>query len=172
MECYISSSEASTIENVSATIRARPYGSELLVTGDLNVNLADPEGTLKGEAIADELTAAGIEDMGLQFSPCLKPWLQDRCTWRMRKDEKEVWYRTDYILGIYHRLFQDVAVQDPQHNSDHYMFLGCLRGEPAKRLTEYLCKMRRSPLRPIHCDLAPASEKIFSELKTQIPTPP
>ena len=86
MECYISSREASTIEDVSATIKARPYRSDLLVAGDLNVNLAEPEGTPRGEAIADELAAAGIEDMGLHFYPCLKLWLQDMCTWSMRRD--------------------------------------------------------------------------------------
>ena len=37
---------------------------------------------------------------------------------------------------------------------------------------EYLHKVCRSPLRPIHCDLESASDKLFSEIKTQIPNPP
>ena len=44
--CYISPSNASTIEDVTASIRDQPYGAELLVSGDLNANLAEPEGTL------------------------------------------------------------------------------------------------------------------------------
>ena len=78
----------------------------------------------------------------------------------------------DYTLGTDHRLFQDVAVRDPRHNSDHYMVLGCLRGGSAKELTYYLRKLRHLPLRTIHRDLTFTSYKLFSELKIQIPTPP
>ena len=69
-------------------------------------------------------------------------------------------------------MLQDVAVQDTQHHLDHYMFLGCLRGEPAKELTGYLHKARSFPLRPLCRNLALAPDKLFSELKTQIPKPP
>ena len=47
---------------------------------------------------------------------------------------KEVRYRTDLILGTYRRLFGNDSVRDPQHNSDHYMVLGCL---PSASLTEH-----------------------------------
>ena len=66
----------------------------------------------------------------------------------MRRDGQEVRYRTEYILKKYHRLFQGVAIRDLQHNLDHYMVLGCLRGEPTKDLTDYLRKARRSSLCP------------------------
>ena len=44
--------------DVSAEIRDQTYGSELLVVGNLNANLADPEGIPQAEAIADKLAAA------------------------------------------------------------------------------------------------------------------
>ena len=47
---------------------------------------------------------------------------------------REVWSRTDYILWTDLRLFGNVAVRDPWHNSDHYMVLGCL---PSTSLTEH-----------------------------------
>ena len=53
------------IEDVAASIRDQPYRAELLVDGNLNVNLAGPEGPPRGEAITDELAASGLEDMGL-----------------------------------------------------------------------------------------------------------
>ena len=56
--CYISPSNASTIEDVSAAIRDENYGTELLLVGNLNANLADPEGIPQAEAIADKLAAA------------------------------------------------------------------------------------------------------------------
>ena len=72
-------SDASTIEDVVAAIMDWPYGAQLLVTGDLNVNLVDPEGTPREEAITDKITEAGLMDMCLHFFPQRNPWLKDRC---------------------------------------------------------------------------------------------
>ena len=44
-ELYISPIDASTIEDVAAAIRDRPYGDKILVDGNLNANLEKPEGT-------------------------------------------------------------------------------------------------------------------------------
>ena len=52
------------------------------------------------------------------------------------------------------------------------MILGCMRGDPEKELTDYPHKAIRSPLRPIHHYLASTPDKLFSDLKTQIPKPP
>ena len=90
----------------------------------------------------------------------------------MRRDGREFRSRTDYILGTYIRLFQDMAVQDLQHHLDYYMVLGCLRRDPENELTDYLRKARRFPLRYLRRYLASASDNLFSKLKTQIPNPP
>ena len=52
------------------------------------------------------------------------------------------------------------------------MVLCYMRGELTKELTDYLRKAHRLPFRPIRCDLTSVSDKIFSDLKTQIPKPP
>ena len=142
------------------------------MAGDLNANLAKKEGTPRGEAITDELEAARQEDTGINFLPHRKPWFQDRCTCSMRRDGIEVWSWMDYILGAYCRLFQDVAVRDPRHNSDHYMVLGCLSEDPEKELMEYLLKACHFPFQTIHCNLASMPDKLFSDLNTQIPKIP
>ena len=98
------------------------------MASDLYANLADLEGTPQAEAILDELATGGLEDMGLHFLPWCNMWLQDRCMCSMSRDGQEVRSRTDYILRTDHRLFQDMDVQDPLQNSDHYMVLGCLWG--------------------------------------------
>ena len=90
MGCYIATRDASTIEGVAASIRDRYYEDKLLVSVNLNANLVDPEGTPQGEAIADELDSVGLIYMRLHFLPRRKPWLQDRCTWNMRRDGQEV----------------------------------------------------------------------------------
>ena len=120
------------------------------MAGDLNSNLVDPEVTPQSEAISDKLASARLEDMGLHFLPQCKPWLQDRCTWSMRRYGQEFWSWMDYILITDCRLFQDVEVRDPQHNLDHYIVLGCLRGDPGKELMNYLHKAHRLPLWPIY----------------------
>ena len=79
--------------------------------------------------------------MGVHFLPWCKPWFQESSTWSMRKYGREVRSQTDYILVTDCRLFQDVAARDPQNNLNYYMVLGCLRGEPPKELTDYLCKL-------------------------------
>ena len=48
----------------------------------------------------------------------------------MVRKGKLVRSRTDYILGTYRRIFWNVYVRDPRHNSDHYMVLSSLRSPP------------------------------------------
>ena len=56
----------------------------------------------------------------------------------MLRKGQEVRSRTDYILGTDRRLFRNVTVQDPRHNSDHYMVLGCLPSAPLSETKRYL----------------------------------
>ena len=116
------------------------------MAGNINANLAELEGTPLAEAIADEITVAGLMDISLHFFPHQKTWLKDRSTWRIQRDGREAQSQTDYIIGTDHKIFQDVAVHDTRHHSDHYMVLEFLRGEPAKELTRYLRKACHFPL--------------------------
>ena len=139
------------------------------MAGDIDANLEEPEGTPRSETIADKLVADGLMDMSLYFLQQQKTWLKDRCTLRMQWDGREVRSRREYILGTDRILFQDAAIQDTRHHSEHYMVLGCLRGGPTKDLTGCLQKACRFPLRPLRHNLVLAPDKLFSELKTQIP---
>ena len=47
-----------------------------------------------------------------------------------------MWSCTDYILGTDRRLFGNVSVRDPRHNSDHYLVLGCLRSASLKAVPQ------------------------------------
>ena len=68
--------------------------------------------------------------MAQHFMPRGRRWCRDQRTWDMKRQGQVVRYRTEYILGTDRRLFKNVAVRDPRHNTDHYMVLGCVPGAP------------------------------------------
>ena len=51
---------------------------------------------------------------------------------------REMRSRTDYILESDLQIIQNVAVRDPQHNSNHFMVMGCLRGASPREHLRYL----------------------------------
>ena len=101
-----------------------------MVAGDFNVDLAAPEGDRRAEDIATTLATEGLGDLARHFLPRETRWCRDRRTWGVIRKGREVRSRTDYILGTDRRLLRNVAVRDPQHNSDHYMVLGCIPSAP------------------------------------------
>ena len=142
-------------------------GAKLLVAGDLNMNMSEPEGDQQGEEIVAALNRVGLEDMLAHFLPRRRPWCQDGRTWIMVQEWREVRSRTDYILGTDHRLFWNVSVRDPRHNSDHYLVLGCLRGDPLREHYEYLGRRKRLPLR---APTTPTREdRLFAALRRAAP---
>ena len=56
----------------------------------------------------------------------------------MLQKGREVRSRTDYILGMDRRLFGNISVRDPRHNSDHYMVLGFLTSASLTEHKRYL----------------------------------
>ena len=70
--CYLALDETSTIESVVAALKERPRGAALLVAGDLNTTLTDPENYHRGTEIAAVLTEEGLEDMVAHFLPRYK----------------------------------------------------------------------------------------------------
>ena len=55
MGCYLAPDDTLTIESVVNALKERPGGTELLVSGDFNINLAEPEGDWRGEDIAADM---------------------------------------------------------------------------------------------------------------------
>ena len=165
--CYLAPNDTSTIESVVAAIKERPRGTTLIVAGDLNSTLADPENDGRGTEIAAALTEAGLEDMAAHFLPRQRRWRRERWTWSMVQEGKVVRYRTDYILGTDQSLFCNVSVRDPRHNTDHYMVLGCLRSAPEREHVKYLTERKNLPLRP---PAEPTREDgIFAALRRAVP---
>ena len=101
-----------------------PGGGALLVVVNFNTDLAAPEGRERDKGIAEALAEEGLEDMSGHFLQRHKPWLKDGIKWSMHWGGWKVRSQTDYILGTYSRMFQNVAVRDTIHNTDHYLVLG------------------------------------------------
>ena len=74
IECYLAPDATLTIENVFTTLKERPRGAALLVAGDLNTKLAEPENDQRGTDIAAALTAEGLEYMSAHFIPRRHTW--------------------------------------------------------------------------------------------------
>ena len=66
----------------------------------------------------------------------------------MIREGREVQSRTDYILETDRRLFGNVSIRDPRHNSDHYMVLGFLHNASLKEHARYLGGRKKLPLFP------------------------
>ena len=81
--CYLAPNDTSTIESVVAALKERPRGAALLVTGDLNTTLTEPDNDRRGTDIAASLTEEGINDMATHFLPCQLKWDRERRTWSM-----------------------------------------------------------------------------------------
>ena len=107
-------------------------GAKLLVSGYFNANLAEPEGDRRGEDIAAAMATEGLEDMSAHFLPQRLSCCRYGRTWSMIREGREVRSWTEYILGTDRRLFVNVSVRDPRHNSDHYIVLGCLHSASLK----------------------------------------
>ena len=58
--CYLAPDNTSTIKRFVKALKERPKGAELLVAGDMNANLAEPEGDRRGEDIAEKLATKGL----------------------------------------------------------------------------------------------------------------
>ena len=117
--------------------------------------------------ITAALATEGLEDMSAHFLSRRHPWCRDGRMWSMLREGREVRYRTDFIVGTDHRLFGNVSVRYPRHNSDHYLVLGCLHIASLKEHTQYLGGRKRLPLRP---PTKPTREdKIFAALRRAVP---
>ena len=133
----------------------------------MNVNLAAPKGDRRGEDIAADLATEGIQDMSAHFLLQRHPWCRDVRTWSILRKGRDVRSWTDYILGTDLRLFGNVSVRDPRHNSDHYFFLGCLHSASLKERMRSLGGWNKLTLRqPTEPTMG---DEIFATLQRAVP---
>ena len=141
----------------------------MLVVGDFNAKILEPEGYWREKKIAAALASRVLEDISAHFLPHRSSWCRDRRMWSMVQTGRKVRYWTDYILGTDLCLFWNVSVQDPRHNLDHYLILGCLCSALLREHSEYLGRRKRPPLLP---PTNPTREDgLFANLQRAVPKP-
>ena len=74
VEYYLAPDGTLTTEIVVAALKERPRGAKLLVVGDFNINLAEPEVYRRGEDIALAMVREELEDMLAHFLLCRRSW--------------------------------------------------------------------------------------------------
>ena len=132
-----------------------------------NPNLAASEGRERYKRIAAALAEEVLEYIISHLLPRHKPWLKDGRTWAMKRGDREVRSRTDWILGTDSHMFQNVAVWDTRHNTDHYLVLGCLLRAASATHLRYLGRHTRFPIRPLGTLVR--VDRTFYNLKRTIP---
>ena len=109
----------------------------------------------------------GVKDMTAHFLPRKRPWGRERQTWSMVREGRVVRSQTNYLLGTDRSPFRNVSVQDPRHNTDHYMVVGHLRSATARDHARYIKGRRKMPLKPL---TEPTREdELFDTLRRAVP---
>ena len=159
-----------TIRDVDPAMAEKPSGAELIVAGDLNVELGKTGIKGREEEITGAVASTGLEDMaGHHLFPRRRVWCRDWRTWSMRRHGRVVRSRTDDILGSDSQIFQNVAVRDPSHNSDHFMVVGSLCGASPREHYNYLGIRTSLLLRPPESQTRTQVNELFTELRRSIP---
>ena len=116
----------------------RPRAAELVIAGNINVNLERVGGQDRDKDIATVVVTSGLEDPSGHFFLIRIPWCRDSHTWVIVRQGREVRSQTYYILGSDCRIFQNVAIWYLRHNSNHLMVVGCLHGASPRYHLRYL----------------------------------
>ena len=144
---------------------------ELIVAGKFNLDLEKTGGQGWGEEITEAVETAVQEDLAGNFLPRQRAWCNYRRTWAMVRQGKGVWYQTYYIMGSELRIFHNVVVRDPRHNSYNPMVIRYLRRTSQRERLFYLRHRMRLQLSPLVRQTRTWADKIFTELRRAVPKP-
>ena len=169
MGCYLDPDDATSIERITEAMSHRPCKAALLVVGDLNANITDPEGNGRDKEITAALLGAGLENMSRHFLSCRTSWAWYDRTWIMLRRGRVVWSRKDCILDTDRRMFQNICICETRHNTDHYMILGYICVTAQGYYQRYLGWRTQLPLLPSR--VPKRYDLLVAELRGFIPEP-
>ena len=81
MRCYLSPGNRRTIQDVVVVMAQNPRGRELIVAGDLNVDLGKEGDRGRDKEITTAMGTARLKDLVGHFFPRIWAWCQDWWTW-------------------------------------------------------------------------------------------
>ena len=98
------------IRDVEVEMSERLRGEEMIVAGELNMEHERIGRQVRDKEIAEVVATSGLEDISAQLLPQCQAWNQDRIMWAVARKGREMRYWTDYIVGSYCQIFQNVSV--------------------------------------------------------------
>ena len=117
------------------------------------------------------VATAVLEDHSGNLFLRWRSWCSDRRTWEAVIQGRVVRSQTDYILESNCRIFQNMSVWEPRHNSDHFMVVGCLHGASPREHSHYLRISTRLSLRPCGIQTRTRADELFIKVRRAVPKP-
>ena len=171
---YIPPTDRTTLPHMIAAMdrfSTHSAGNRMLVIGDFNVDLSDPNQDARGSEIIDAMSTHGLEDLLLHFKP--RERYSHRQTWWQERGGFTIRSRCDYILGSDRRMFSNISLKDPRcFTSDHLMVVGRITSATRSKNRSYLRSRTRYPLGPPRSGPLTQVDSIFQELKNEVDPPP
>lgn len=116
----------------------------IMILGDLNVDLNDPNPDNCSVEIMALAASFGIEDMASHFRQCTS--FRHGDTWHMVREGQLISSKSDYILASDCRIFHYIWHREPRYNSDHIMVTGGITSATQRENLAYLQGRKRFPL--------------------------
>jgi hypothetical protein len=163
--CYIPPSE-----DVRRAQQQCPEKFELLLFGDLNIDLDAPRDT-REEIIAEQCDYWKLTCMTTMFKQRRTRRVKGRWTWRQQRLGRWVSTKPNYFLAdtAVRRLFKKVVIRRPRHHdSDHRAIIATFWGGQEKRLRSYQRRVASIPLRMPQFGPLSEMETIFEEMKEEV----
>jgi len=174
--CYIPPTDRATFAHVQGALQQCPAGCQLLLLGDLNVDLESPRrGDEREGEIVEGLDAAGLTDVSCHFTQRRKRIARGRWTWRQRRLGRWVSSRPDYFMASdeVRGKFRRVGCRTLRHHdSDHRAIVGRLYAGRRGKLRRYRKRRQRFPVALPRAGPRTHGEALFEELKGACEPPP
>ena len=160
---YIPPKDSTTSVHVTAALdRFASRRRQVILVGDLNINLDSPESERDVE-IAQLLANAGLRDMHHHF----KTGRRRSSTWHQKRNEEIVWSRPDYFLGTDRRIIRKYKIRDPRHFvTDHKLVCGYLISNELKENKNYLKGRTLFPHRTPKMGPSSKMDSLFQDIET------
>jgi hypothetical protein len=132
--------------------------------GDLNADINNPRNE-RATTVATAMADLGLENLYGHF--CHKRKHREGFTWQMRRENKTIKARCDYILGSERGILTNIQLKDPRHYTlDHCMVVGSVSSAPKQDNESYLKARKKFPLCIEKSGPQTKANSIFQEIKS------
>lgn len=129
--------DSTTICYIETVLQGTTALSDMILIGDINMDLRNSSILERNMGIAMTLASFGLRDISRCFLQCNKHrwgW-----TWRMGRGNKVIKGQCDVVMSTDSCHFQSVSiVEPPQFTSDHFMLVATIKAAPPWEQMDYL----------------------------------